>query len=217
MLWRAREPCWRASSQPTPTALPKQRSRCPCPWAEQASSREHPHPRALTLRTLPQPAAEAGRGRQTGRQTDKELQPNSTRDARVQRGGRAARGRRSRGGRKGRGAAASTSGGEGGGSAMAAPMELSCWGGGWGLPSVHTESLIVMVTAGRGLSPPGPRAEGRAGEGERRGGDPAAGSLAGLRQVLGGAAEGERGGPLLERAARYRRGGWGLSARAARP
>lgn len=24
-------------------------------------------------------------------------------------------------------------------------MELSCWGGGWGLPSVHSESLVVMV------------------------------------------------------------------------
>ncbi|XP_019387734.1 PREDICTED: metaxin-3 isoform X1 [Crocodylus porosus] len=30
---------------------------------------------------------------------------------------------------------------------MAAPMELSCWGGGWGLPSVHPESLIVMAYA----------------------------------------------------------------------
>uniref|UniRef100_A0A8C8RVG7 Metaxin n=1 Tax=Pelusios castaneus TaxID=367368 RepID=A0A8C8RVG7_9SAUR len=30
---------------------------------------------------------------------------------------------------------------------MASPMELSCWGGGWGLPSVHTESLIVMAYA----------------------------------------------------------------------
>lgn len=28
---------------------------------------------------------------------------------------------------------------------MAAPMELSCWGGGWGLPSVHSESLVVLV------------------------------------------------------------------------
>ncbi|KAH1169038.1 hypothetical protein KIL84_013628 [Mauremys mutica] len=28
---------------------------------------------------------------------------------------------------------------------MASPMELSCWGGDWGLPSVHTESLIVMA------------------------------------------------------------------------
>lgn len=28
---------------------------------------------------------------------------------------------------------------------MAAPLELSCWGGGWGLPSVHSESLVVMV------------------------------------------------------------------------
>ncbi|XP_046521394.1 metaxin-3 isoform X2 [Equus quagga] len=27
---------------------------------------------------------------------------------------------------------------------MAAPLELSCWGGGWGLPSVHSESLVVM-------------------------------------------------------------------------
>ncbi|XP_007518730.2 metaxin-3 isoform X1 [Erinaceus europaeus] len=30
---------------------------------------------------------------------------------------------------------------------MAAPLELSCWGGGWGLPSVHGESLVVMAYA----------------------------------------------------------------------
>lgn len=29
---------------------------------------------------------------------------------------------------------------------MAAAVELRCWGGDWGLPSVHTESLIVLVT-----------------------------------------------------------------------
>lgn len=29
---------------------------------------------------------------------------------------------------------------------MAAPMELLCWGGDWDLPSVHAESLIVLVT-----------------------------------------------------------------------
>lgn len=34
---------------------------------------------------------------------------------------------------------------------MAAPMELSCWGGGWGLPSVHSESLVVLVRPPRGL------------------------------------------------------------------
>lgn len=28
---------------------------------------------------------------------------------------------------------------------MAAAMELRCWGGDWGLPSVHTDSLIVLV------------------------------------------------------------------------
>uniref|UniRef100_A0A674BG30 Metaxin 3 n=1 Tax=Salmo trutta TaxID=8032 RepID=A0A674BG30_SALTR len=28
---------------------------------------------------------------------------------------------------------------------MAASMELRCWGGDWGLPSVHTESLIVFT------------------------------------------------------------------------
>ncbi|EDL00950.1 mCG114980, isoform CRA_b [Mus musculus] len=33
---------------------------------------------------------------------------------------------------------------------MAAPMELSCWGGGWGLPSVHSESLVVLVRPPRG-------------------------------------------------------------------
>lgn len=32
---------------------------------------------------------------------------------------------------------------------MAAPLELSCWGGGWGLPSVHSESLVVMVRPSR--------------------------------------------------------------------
>ncbi|XP_042681870.1 metaxin-3 isoform X4 [Centrocercus urophasianus] len=30
---------------------------------------------------------------------------------------------------------------------MAAPMELSCWGGDWGLPSLHPESLTVMAYA----------------------------------------------------------------------
>ncbi|CAL1615967.1 unnamed protein product [Knipowitschia caucasica] len=30
---------------------------------------------------------------------------------------------------------------------MALSMELRCWGGGWGLPSVHTESLIVLAYA----------------------------------------------------------------------
>ncbi|XP_023658788.1 metaxin-3 isoform X1 [Paramormyrops kingsleyae] len=30
---------------------------------------------------------------------------------------------------------------------MAAAMELSCWGEGWGLPSVHTESLVVLAYA----------------------------------------------------------------------
>ncbi|XP_036383586.1 metaxin-3 isoform X2 [Megalops cyprinoides] len=30
---------------------------------------------------------------------------------------------------------------------MATPMELSCWGGDWGLPSVHTDSLIVLAYA----------------------------------------------------------------------
>jgi len=29
---------------------------------------------------------------------------------------------------------------------MAAAMELRCWGADWGLPSVHSESLIVQVT-----------------------------------------------------------------------
>uniref|UniRef100_A0A8C9FCE4 Metaxin 3 n=1 Tax=Pavo cristatus TaxID=9049 RepID=A0A8C9FCE4_PAVCR len=30
---------------------------------------------------------------------------------------------------------------------MAAPMKLSCWGGDWGLPSLHPESLTVMAYA----------------------------------------------------------------------
>ncbi|XP_062068484.1 metaxin-3 isoform X3 [Lepus europaeus] len=30
---------------------------------------------------------------------------------------------------------------------MAAPLELTCWGGGWGLPSVHSESLVVLAYA----------------------------------------------------------------------
>ncbi|XP_040011236.1 metaxin-3 isoform X1 [Xiphias gladius] len=30
---------------------------------------------------------------------------------------------------------------------MAAAMELRCWGGDWGLPSVHTDSLIVLAYA----------------------------------------------------------------------
>ncbi|XP_068858036.1 metaxin-3 isoform X4 [Aphelocoma coerulescens] len=30
---------------------------------------------------------------------------------------------------------------------MAAPMELSCWGGDWGLPSLHPECLTVMAYA----------------------------------------------------------------------
>ncbi|XP_056275864.1 metaxin-3 isoform X2 [Pseudoliparis swirei] len=30
---------------------------------------------------------------------------------------------------------------------MAAPMELRCWGADWGLPSVHSESLIVQAYA----------------------------------------------------------------------
>ncbi|XP_041326798.1 metaxin-3 isoform X4 [Pyrgilauda ruficollis] len=30
---------------------------------------------------------------------------------------------------------------------MAAPMELSCWGGDWGLPSLHPQSLTVMAYA----------------------------------------------------------------------
>lgn len=47
---------------------------------------------------------------------------------------------------------------------MAAPLELSCWGGGWGLPSVHSESLVVMVRPprgpGRGKRGAGPDATG---------------------------------------------------------
>lgn len=45
---------------------------------------------------------------------------------------------------------------------MAAPLELSCWGGGWGLPSVHSESLVVMVR------PPCGPGRGKQGQGRRR-------------------------------------------------
>lgn len=47
---------------------------------------------------------------------------------------------------------------------MAAPLELSCWGGGWGLPSVHSESLVVMVRTHCG---PGPGKEGGGATGEK--------------------------------------------------
>lgn len=33
---------------------------------------------------------------------------------------------------------------------MAAPMELFCWSGGWGLPSVDLDSLAVLVRSGAG-------------------------------------------------------------------
>ncbi|EDM10026.1 rCG44650, isoform CRA_a [Rattus norvegicus] len=59
---------------------------------------------------------------------------------------------------------------------MAAPMELSCWGGGWGLPSVHSESLVVLVRLPRGL---GHRGTGLASGGLRWGGRAAC-----KRQVL---------------------------------
>ena len=43
-------------------------------------------------------------------------------------------------------------------------MELRCWGGGWGLPSVHSESLVVMVRPprepGRGKEGAGPETRG---------------------------------------------------------
>lgn len=34
---------------------------------------------------------------------------------------------------------------------MAAPMELFCWSGGWGLPSVDLDSLAVLVRDGAGV------------------------------------------------------------------
>lgn len=34
---------------------------------------------------------------------------------------------------------------------MAAPMELFCWSGGWGLPSVDLDSLAVLVRGGAGV------------------------------------------------------------------
>lgn len=70
---------------------------------------------------------------------------------------------------------------------MAAPLELRCWGGGWGLPSVHSESLVVMVRPprgpGRGKKGAGPETRGwlvrvpAAGVGSRRARARPAGSL----------------------------------------
>lgn len=34
---------------------------------------------------------------------------------------------------------------------MAAPLELFCWSGGWGLPSVDLDSLAVLVRDGAGV------------------------------------------------------------------
>lgn len=74
---------------------------------------------------------------------------------------------------------------------MAAPMELFCWAGGWGLPSVDPDCLAVLVSGGAGAGP------GRGPAGSPRS---ISRSLfpADLRAVHGGAAEGAPGHQSLE-------------------
>lgn len=43
---------------------------------------------------------------------------------------------------------------------MAAPMELFCWSGGWGLPSVDLDSLAVLVSGDAGVRCYAPEARG---------------------------------------------------------
>lgn len=81
---------------------------------------------------------------------------------------------------------------------MAAPMELFCWAGGWGLPSVDPDCLAVLVSGGG--------AGGGGGTGTGAGASlpaepplpPPLRSLADLRPVHGGAAEGAPGYQSLE-------------------
>lgn len=77
---------------------------------------------------------------------------------------------------------------------MAAPMELFCWAGGWGLPSVDPDCLAVLVSGGVGAMGP---VRGWAGVPRA---DPPALFLppADLRAVHGGAAEGAPGHQPLE-------------------
>lgn len=46
---------------------------------------------------------------------------------------------------------------------MAAPDELFCWEGDWGLPSIHTDCLVVLVSVrpDRTGSPPAPQSRSR--------------------------------------------------------
>lgn len=45
---------------------------------------------------------------------------------------------------------------------MAAPMELYCWAGGWGLPSVDLDCLAVLVRGVGGSHRPRAEGQGRA-------------------------------------------------------
>lgn len=76
-------------------------------------------------------------------------------------------------------------------------MELSCWGGDWGLPSLHPESLTVMVTGGAHC----PAREGGR-ERRRRPGIclPPARTSAGLLLASGEAGGGRRGAGPAARA-----------------
>uniref|UniRef100_A0A8D0FN19 Uncharacterized protein n=1 Tax=Strix occidentalis caurina TaxID=311401 RepID=A0A8D0FN19_STROC len=51
---------------------------------------------------------------------------------------------------------------------MAAPMELFCWAGGWGLPSVDPDCLAVLVSGGAGADHNSPQETGSGGRGAPR-------------------------------------------------
>lgn len=70
-------------------------------------------------------------------------------------------------------------------------MELSCWGGDWGLPSLHPESLTVMVTGGHRPAREGGR-EGAAAPPPRGARLPPVGRLARLLLASGEAGGGRR-------------------------
>lgn len=87
--------------------------------------------------------------------------------------------------------------GSGSGGKMAAPMELFCWAGGWGLPSVDPDCLAVLVSGGGagGGGGAGACASPLAAEPPL---PPPLSSPADLRAVHGGAAEGAPGHQPLE-------------------